>query len=269
MAKVNKSDADPRDDDQQGSNKKYSSDLIVFLDLDLTLISDPEEVQVQLVDPITPPTKSADKSLLARLGDAARKLCKRLYGNDVPENDNDSFLVTLDGVTVRVYKRPFLDKFLRQVTSQYETHIFTAGSKGWADKVLAELDPTGTLIPANRRWYSDSCTMVHYRRGRSAGEVPVKNIQKLPGLEKRLDPGRFVIVDDYALTMAENPSNGIPVTNCYKGEKGDKTLIRVLALLNRLKAPKDVRPHLEKRFRVKACQEFSRMVDVMFLPEPI
>jgi Dullard-like phosphatase family protein len=229
------------------STKQYSSDLIVFLDLDLTLI------------------ESERKSLTKRpkLEDSHED-SERDDTHDEGEDDDgdDSFMIHLeDEDNFRlIHKRPYLDEFLRQVSSQFETHLFTAGCKEYADAILDELDPAGTVFA--KRWYADSC--VFSECAIFGGIDVLKDVAKLPGMAE-IDPKRFVIVDDYSLTMRKNPTNGIVVSEFRNdNNRKDKTLLEVLKLLRRLDRKDDVRPILKKQFQVDVvtrCHQLGVIMD--------
>ena len=95
---------------------KYSSDLVVVLDMDECLIHS-QFLSDQLVDKYRQvedrPTRSTRQG-----GEEAESLFL---------NACDSFRINLpDGDLVNVNKRPNLDIFLREITSKFETYIFTA-----------------------------------------------------------------------------------------------------------------------------------------------
>jgi Dullard-like phosphatase family protein len=227
------------------STKQYSSDLIVFLDLDLTLI------------------EAEPKSLTKRpkLNDSHED-SEGDDKDDEGEDDDgdDSFMIHLGGEdNMLIHKRPYLDEFLRQVSSQYETHLFTAGGNEYADAVLDELDPAGTVFA--KRWYRDSCVI---SRCAQFGRIDVvKDVAKLPGMAE-IDPKRFVIVDDNSLTMRKNPTNGIVVSKFRNdNNRKDKTLLKVLKLLRRLDRKDDVRPILKKQFKVDVVTRCDQLGVIM------
>ena len=60
-------------------------------------------------------------------------------------------------VLYQVYKRPWVDYFLRKVASWYQVVIFTASVQEYADPVIDWLDGGRGLI--SRRLFRDSCTL--------------------------------------------------------------------------------------------------------------
>jgi CTD small phosphatase-like protein 2 len=160
----------------------------------------------------------------------------------------DTFNITLpDGEMVRVHERPHLHDFLREVSSKYETHIFTAAMEVYAKPVLKMLDPHGEIF--THCWYRESCQL-----DSNVGAY-VKNLGFCwdePQLK------RTVLVDNNPLSFLANPENGILVSSFYNDHK-DTTLPAVMNLLHELDGHADVRPILDERFRLRqALDELSR-----------
>lgn len=189
--------------------RRYKSDLVVVLDMDECLI---HSTFFEPGEPITPAPALID-----------------------------SFTFTMqDGQSIRVHKRPFVDKFLRQVTSRFETHVFTAATKSYADLVLDGLDPTGTMF--TKRWYRPSCS---YDAGRFAY---VKNLNRIVQTDD-LKLSRIVLVDNNTRSFIANPSNGILIPD-FHDDPQDKDLLTVWDLLQILDTCGDVRPILEESYKL-------------------
>lgn len=206
------------------SESNSPSDLVVFLDLDNTLIFT-EISDIHHSDDDKEESAAGEEDVLLSYKSKSDK----------------------DGICnkVVVYKRPHLDLFLQQVSRRYASvHIFTASQKEYADTVLNLLDPTGTIF--SKRFYRDSC--------RGPYDDPRKGILSLAGVE--VDPNRFVHVDDNCFCMMDHPCNGIVVSGFNKESlgKGDKVLLKVLELLEELDGHQDVRPYLEKKFEMPFCK---------------
>jgi Dullard-like phosphatase family protein len=215
--------------------RTYESDLIVVLDMDECLIhskflSSPAAAQVY-----------------------AHQLRRQHNHDQVNSNADDStlskskivdsFNVTLpDGDLVHVNVRPGLTDFLEQVTTKYETHIFTAAMEVYAKPVLDQLDPEGTKFAG--RWYRESC--------QSCPEhgAYIKNLRNLEQHVRLGNMDRIVLVDNNPLSFLAQPSNGILVSNFYN-DPTDSTLPAVWQLLQELDQCQDVRPILQERFRLK------------------
>ncbi|CAB9500379.1 Carboxy-terminal domain RNA polymerase II polypeptide A small phosphatase [Seminavis robusta] len=249
-------DYDYLDDEEDRPARQYDSDLIVVLDMDECLIH--------------------SQFLTNNPG-------AKFYAHQVARNSNsanegasgrvDSFRFHLpDGDLVQVNKRPFLEDFLQAVTDKYETHIYTAAMKVYAEPILDKLDPNGDRFA--RRFYRESCDL-----DTNMGAF-VKNLNSLPLKTKQnesnktttgltyeeyiastknntsADPHhhlrRVVLVDNNPLSFLANPTNGILVSSFYN-DPADKTLPAVLDLLEELEPLEDVRPTLDARFGLKAA----------------
>lgn len=162
----------------------------------------------------------------------------------------ESFRMSLpDGDLVHVNKRPNLDAFLKEITSKYETHIFTAAMEVYASPLLDILDPNQDMFQG--RYYRDHCTFdpslgVYVKDLKNAFRK--KHLQE--GSNKRLNEGRVVLVDNNPMSFLANPCNGVLVSNFYDDPKDD-TLQLVLDLLEQLDNEPDVRPVLRKKFGLK------------------
>ena len=106
---------------------KYTSDLIVVLDMDECLIhsqflSDVDKYRQAEERPSSTSTSSSSSSTFEPGGGHHNASPDSLFLNAC-----DSFRISLpDGDLVNVNKRPNLDLFLREITSKFETYIFTA-----------------------------------------------------------------------------------------------------------------------------------------------
>ena len=131
-----------KNEDTNNKTRTYESDLVVVLDMDECLIHS------QFLE-----------------GPGAK------YAHQVQQNGSssshddagsiksvDTFNITLpDGEQVLVHERPHLHEFLREVSSKYETHIFTAAMEVYAKPVLKMLDPYGEIFSGI--WYRESCQL--------------------------------------------------------------------------------------------------------------
>ena len=114
---------DPNKNVPVAGTTTQKSDLVVFLDMNHTLIY----------------ADDGDDYCCETSGDHAFPI--RLFEPD-------------DKYTV--YKRPHLDAFLREISTRFkEVHIFTTGAQDYADAILDRLDPHGTIFAG--RWYRESC----------------------------------------------------------------------------------------------------------------
>jgi TFIIF-interacting CTD phosphatase-like protein len=178
----------------------------------------------------------------------------------------ESFRISLpDGDLVHINKRPNLDLFLKEITSKFETYIFTAAMEVYASPVLDKLDPEGDFFRG--RFYREHC-LFHEDLGVYAKDLcdvlrhrkAIINTASEPDGDGKpwmdddgmlhCDERRVVLVDNNPLSFLPNPSNGILVSSFYDDPKDD-TLEAVMELLNELDESEDVRPILHEKFGLK------------------
>lgn len=218
--------------------RKYESDLVVVLDMDECLIH--------------------SRFLQGPGAKYAHQVQQK--GNSSVDGQTtksvDTFNITLpDGERVLVHERPHLHDFLREVSSKYETHIFTAAMEVYAKPVLKMLDPHGDIFTGV--WYRESCQLDN-----KIGAY-IKNLSLFCEScdceqERQQRLNRTVLVDNNPLSFLANPEHGILVSSFYDDSR-DSTLPAVLDLLHELDKHEDVRPVLDARFRLRqALQDISR-----------
>lgn len=125
-----------------------------------------------------------------------------------------------------VYKRPFVDFFLKTVSSWYTLVIFTASMQEYADPVIDWLD-AGRGILGNRL-FRDSCTQLpngSYTKDLSVVEP---------------DLSRVCLVDNSPICYRVNESNGIPIEG-WTNDPSDEALLDLLPVLDSLRFTSDVR----------------------------
>jgi CTD small phosphatase-like protein 2 len=250
--KINGGSQDKIDPDKNKSAGGYSSDLIVVLDMDECLIhsqflSDHVHEKYRQDE-----ERPSGGSPFGYSGEEAESIITATC---------ESFRISLpDGDLVHVNKRPNLDIFLKEITSRFETHIFTAAMSVYAAPLLNELDPNGDMF--QDRFFREHC-LFHPELGVYAKDlcdvlkkrktsINTKNDNELNGgdCEHACDERRIVLVDNNPLSFLPNPSNGILVSSFYDDPKDD-TLEAVMELLNELEHVDDVRPILDERFGLK------------------
>lgn len=96
--------------------------------------------------------------------------------------DLDETLISYDMETKNYETRPYLSRFLKNVSKSWEVVVFTASIKDYADKILNEIDPQGYV---SKRLYRDSCKKVN--------DAYVKDLTLLGA-----DFSKTVIVDNLA-----------------------------------------------------------------------
>lgn len=135
--------------------------------------------------------------------------------------------VHIDGrrVFYQVYKRPWVDYFLRKVASWYHVVIFTASMKEYADPVIDWLDGGQGLISG--RLFRDSCTL---RNGSYLKDLEI--------VEE--DLSRVCLVDNSPISYLLQEANGIPVEG-WTHDPNDEALLDLLPILDGLRYASDVR----------------------------
>ncbi|KAL7453119.1 hypothetical protein ACHAWC_004801 [Mediolabrus comicus] len=244
------------------TKKGYSSDLVVVLDMDECLIHS-QFLSDQLVDKYRQvedrPATSSSSSF--HQGEEAESIILSTC---------QSFRISLpDGDLVNVNKRPNLDIFLKEITSRYETYIFTAAMEVYASPVLDVLDPNNEMFRG--RFYRDTCVyspdlgvyakdlceVLRQRKVIINSEEMKEECYDDENNCLECDERRVVLVDNNPLSFLPNPSNGILVSSFYDDPKDD-TLEAVMELLYELDESDDVRPILDEKFGLKdALNELS------------
>ncbi len=241
------------------TKKGHSSDLVVVLDMDECLIHS-QFLSDQLVDKYRQvedrPATSSSSSF--HQGEEAESIILSTC---------QSFRISLpDGDLVNVNKRPNLDIFLKEITSRYETYIFTAAMEVYASPVLDVLDPNNEMFRG--RFYRDTCVyspdlgvyakdLCEVLRQRKVIINSEEMKEECYDDENNCDERRVVLVDNNPLSFLPNPSNGILVSSFYDDPKDD-TLEAVMELLYELDESDDVRPILDEKFGLKdALNELS------------
>lgn len=149
----------------------------------------------------------------------------------------ERFNIDLDGHKVNVYRRPHLDWFLKEASTKFELVTFTAGVQYYGKSVLEHIDPNQERI--RHRFYRHHCTHLDT-------QVYTKD---LSALGRPLS--RVVLVDNNPICFLPNPDNGIPV-NSFLAKEHDNTLQTLMTLLDYLNAQSDVRPVLQRFFKLSS-----------------
>ncbi|ORY86699.1 NLI interacting factor-like phosphatase-domain-containing protein [Leucosporidium creatinivorum] len=150
--------------------------------------------------------------------------------------------VVLDGrsTVYTVYKRPWVDFFLRKVSSWYTVIIFTASLPEYADPVIDWLDGgDGMGGMVGGRLFRSDC--LH------ANGSYVKDLSVVDA-----DLSRVCLVDNSPVSYAINQANGIPIEG-WINDPADECLLDLLPMLDSLRFTSDVRRVLGLRgFRGEA-----------------
>jgi len=237
---------------KQRRNKMERSDLIVVLDMDECMISfrtPQEEEQEQ-------DNESHSSGL-----------------QENPQNGSTHDSIKAEDPTVayvngnKVLLRPGLIQFLKFVTARFQTHVFTAGTKEYADPILDKLcQLVGNKTAFSKRWYRDDCDTVEILHPLSACRIdniyvkPLSKVAEWEGRDSR-DLRRIVHVDDQPRNFLLNHGNGIRVSEWRGGNPHDTVLSEVTRILQRIDTENfgDVRPHLRLESYLAIRDELEMM----------
>ncbi|KAI0723110.1 NIF-domain-containing protein [Earliella scabrosa] len=125
-----------------------------------------------------------------------------------------------------VYKRPFVDYFLRKVSQWYTLVIFTASMQEYADPVIDWLDAGRGIL--GRRLFRESCT-----------QLPNGSYSKDLSIVEQ-DLARVCLVDNSPVCYSINEANGIPIEG-WTHDPHDEALLDLLPVLDSLRFTNDVR----------------------------
>ncbi|EIN10915.1 NIF-domain-containing protein [Punctularia strigosozonata HHB-11173 SS5] len=125
-----------------------------------------------------------------------------------------------------VHKRPFVDYFLRKVSTWYTLVIFTASMQEYADPVIDWLDAGRGIL--ERRFFRESCT-----------QHPNGSYMKDLTLVEQ-DLSRVCLIDNSPVCYTLNEANGIPIEG-WTHDPSDEALLDLLPVLDSLRFTGDVR----------------------------
>ncbi|WWC62534.1 uncharacterized protein I303_105130 [Kwoniella dejecticola CBS 10117] len=142
--------------------------------------------------------------------------------------EGHSVEVVLNGRSTmyHVYKRPYVDHFLKKVASWYTLVIFTASMPEYADPVIEWLDAGRNLFA--RRLYRESC---HLQPNGSY-------IKDLALVEK--DLSRVCFMDNSPVSYNWNKANALPIEG-WTSDPNDEALLQSIPVLDSLRFVNDVR----------------------------
>ncbi|KAH7887796.1 NLI interacting factor-like phosphatase-domain-containing protein [Phlebopus sp. FC_14] len=125
-----------------------------------------------------------------------------------------------------VYKRPFVDYFLRKVSGWYTLVVFTASMQEYADPVIDWLDAGRGILA--RRFFRESCILLP--NGSYTKDLSVID----------QDLSRVCLVDNSPISYRVNEANGIPIEG-WTQDPSDEALLDLLPILDSLRFTSDVR----------------------------
>lgn len=110
--------------------------------------------------------------------------------------------------TIGLNIRPNFEKSILKIKEKYHVIMFTASLQKYADAVMDEIDPTGSLF--EYRLYRNNCTQIKV-------ENQIYYIKDLRVL-KNISLDDIVIIDNSVLSFAFHLDNGIPILPYYRGD---------------------------------------------------
>ena len=126
-----------------------------------------------------------------------------------------------------VYKRPFIDIFLKEMNNLFNIFIFTASIELYAKPLLKKIDKNNLI---KKKFYRESCLL-------SKGKF-IKNLNAL-----NLKLKDVIIIDNNPVSYKYNKNNGIPIKP-WHCDKGDTELVKIIPLLKYLAKCDDVRKYI-------------------------
>jgi len=133
--------------------------------------------------------------------------------------------ILVDGKRYYLSLRPYLEKFLIQLSAFAHIYLFTSQSKCFVDQVLKIIDPSAKFF--DRVFYGDSCLTT------PSGRI-IKDISIL-----QTPLGKTVHLDDNGETISQQ-SNTVRIRPFF-GSSSDKELLSAIEFLRILQFQEDVR----------------------------
>lgn len=129
----------------------------------------------------------------------------------------------------KIHVRPYVDRFLRELSNYYEIVVFTASVKEYADEIIDQIDEDNWV---SHRLYREHTTFFN--------SVYFKDLRRL-GREL----SKTIIVDNNSDNFSLQPRNGIAIES-FTGDHSDITLIKMMNILVSVaeQYTEDVRHHL-------------------------
>ena len=116
--------------------------------------------------------------------------------------------------TLYVLKRPYVDKFLTELSEVYEILIFTASISQYANPLLDELDKSKCI---KNRYFREHCTFTN--------GIYIKDLKIF---DRKIN--NMIIIDNNPISYDNNIENGIPILSWYDNIN-DNELLKLLPIL--------------------------------------
>ncbi len=157
-------------------------------------------------------------------------------------NEKKDFILVLDldetlvhyqeeNLEGKVFFRPYLDTFLKEMNKNFTIMIFTAALKDYADMIIDHLDPEKKII--QKRFYRRD-TMFTDK------DYSIKDLTKISK-----DLAKIIIIDNMPDNFKKQHENGIFIKSWYNDET-DRALLNLIPILKDFIESdiKDVRDYL-------------------------
>jgi len=139
-----------------------------------------------------------------------------------------------------VYRRPFLENFLEQVSKSFRLAVWTSSSPEYALEAVPNLIPSH--ISLEFVWTSERCTT--HLNMETFERYWIKDLRKVKRRGYPLE--RVLMLDDSPEKLERHYGNWLPVSP-FEGDPADTALHDILPVLERLSSLENVR-RVEKRF---------------------
>ena len=148
-----------------------------------------------------------------------------------PKKKNIELNLKIKNTQYKIYViiRPFLEYFLKEMSSYYNLFIFTASMSQYAKALLDILDKEKLIIKTFNR---EHC---QYKFGLYLKDLSIFNV----------DYKDIIIIDNNPVSYALNKSNGIPILT-WIDDPNDRELIKLIPFLKYLANVDDVREVIKK-----------------------
>ena len=143
-----------------------------------------------------------------------------------------------NGQLAYIYKRPYVEHFLKRMVEKFNIIVFTASMANYAEFVVNLLDPTKQYI--SEIYSRSSCTSIM--------NFYIKDLTTL-----ELDLSQVVILDDSLLSFSFQVDNGVLIEP-WRGQEDDLVMLRLVPFFNELAEQEDIRVMLRER-----CSNYSQV----------
>ena len=134
-------------------------------------------------------------------------------------------------IPIYVYKRPYVNEFLYQMSKLFTIYIFTSSMKEYSNKLIDLLDFEKCI---DKRYFRENCTKLN--------DLYVKDLNKLFDRKKFTNDfinKNIIIIDNNPISYLFNHNNAIPIDS-WNLNKNDDELLKLIPLLEYLSHVDDI-----------------------------